>query len=44
MIEPGLFEHALVAALVQTIIGLLTRNWWVGGTLSSGYLVVREKC
>lgn len=42
MIEPGLFEHALVAALVQTTIGLLTRNWWAGGTLSSCYFIGRE--
>jgi len=42
MIEPGLLEHALVAALVQTIIGLLTGKWWAGGALSSGYFVGRE--
>jgi hypothetical protein len=42
MIEPGLFEHALVAALIQTIIGLLTGKWWAGGTLSSGYFIGRE--
>ncbi len=42
MIEPGLFEHALVAALVQTIIGLLTGKWWAGGALPLGYFVGRE--
>ncbi len=37
-----MFEHALVAAFVQTIIGLQTGKWWAGGALSSGYFVGRE--
>jgi hypothetical protein len=42
MIEPCLFEHALIAAVVQTIIGLLTGKWWAGGALPSGYFMGRE--
>lgn len=42
MIEPSLFEHALVAAAVQAVTGLLTGKWWVGGLLPTSYFVGRE--
>lgn len=42
MIEPSLFEHALVAAAVQAVAGLLTGKWWVGGLLPTSYFIGRE--
>lgn len=42
MIDPSLFEHALIAAVVQAIIGGLTGKWWAGGMLASGYFIGRE--
>lgn len=38
----SLFEHALVAAVVQILIGLMTGNWWAGGALPTGYFIGRE--
>jgi len=38
----GLFEHALAALLIQTVIGLTTRNWWAGAALACGYFIGRE--
>lgn len=38
----SLFEHAIVAAFVQLLIGLLTGKWWAGGALASGYFIGRE--
>lgn len=37
-----LFEHALVALAIQAIIGIVTRNWWAGAALASGYFIGRE--
>lgn len=42
MIEPGLFEHAIIAAAIQTVVGLLSGRWWTGGALASGYFIGRE--
>lgn len=38
----SLFEHALAAALIQILIGLLTGKWWAGGALPTGYFIGRE--
>lgn len=38
----NLIEHALVALAIQAVIGLLTRNWWAGAALASGYFIGRE--
>ncbi|WP_443025359.1 hypothetical protein [Sphingomonas sp. RB3P16] len=35
-------EHALFALAIQIAIGLLTRNWWAGAILASGYFIGRE--
>lgn len=40
--EFQIFEHALVAVAIQTIIGLLTRQWGAGGALASCYFIGRE--
>ena len=37
-----LFEHALVALIVQVAVGLTTRNWWAGALLACGYFIGRE--
>lgn len=42
MMDFHLFEHALIAAAIQTIIGLLTRQWWAGGAIASCYFIGRE--
>jgi hypothetical protein len=42
MFDVNLVEHALVAAVVQTIIGALTGRWWASGALPSGYFIGRE--
>lgn len=42
MIYFQLFEHALIAAAIQTILGLLTRRWCAGGALASCYFIGRE--
>lgn len=42
MLEVNLVEHAIVAAVVQTIIGTLTGKWWAGGALLSSYFIGRE--
>lgn len=42
MIDFALFEHALVTAAIQTLVGLLSRNWWAGGALASCYFIGRE--
>lgn len=38
----GLIEHAVVAAMIQTIVGWRTGNWWAGAALASGYFIGRE--
>lgn len=38
----NLFEHTLVAAAVQTLIGMLTGRWWIGGAMPSCYFIGRE--
>lgn len=38
----NLFEHSLVAAAVQTLIGMLTGRWWIGGAMPSCYFIGRE--
>lgn len=38
----NLFEHSLIAAAIQTFIGILTGRWWVGGALPSCYFIGRE--
>jgi len=38
----SLFEHALVALLLQVAIGLMTRQWWAGAALACGYFLGRE--
>jgi hypothetical protein len=40
--EFSLFEHAIIAAAVQIIIGLFTGKWWAGGALPTGYFIGRE--
>ncbi len=42
MIELSLFEHAIIAAAIQTLIGLVSGKWWAGGALVSGYFTGRE--
>lgn len=34
--------HAALAAAVQTLVGLLTGNWWLGGLLACTWWVARE--
>lgn len=38
----NLVEHALAAVAIQAVIGLTTRNWWIGAALASGYFLGRE--
>lgn len=38
----GLIEHAVVAAVIQGIVGWRTGNWWAGAALASGYFIGRE--
>lgn len=35
-------EHAIIALVIQTIIGLSTRNWWAGAAVAIGYFIGRE--
>jgi hypothetical protein len=35
-------EHLIAALLIQTVVGLLTRNWWAGAALASAYFIGRE--
>lgn len=37
-----LVEHALAAVAIQAMVGLATRNWWIGAALASGYFLGRE--
>jgi len=34
--------HAIVALLIQSAIGLLTGDWWVGAALGAGIFMGRE--
>jgi hypothetical protein len=36
------FEHAIIALIIQVIVGLATRNWWAGAAIASGYFLGRE--
>ncbi|SLK11907.1 hypothetical protein [Novosphingobium mathurense] len=38
----NLLEHAFWALVIQTAVGLLTRNWWAGAALACGYFLGRE--
>ncbi|MEL0254103.1 MAG: hypothetical protein VW935_19515 [Novosphingobium sp.] len=38
----NLIEHAIVALVIQALIGLATRNWWAGAALACGYFIGRE--
>lgn len=38
----SLLEHALLAAAIQTLIGVLTGNWWAGAAAPSSYFIGRE--
>lgn len=38
----GLLEHALIALVLQIVIGLATRNWWAGALLACAYFTGRE--
>lgn len=38
----NLLEHAIYAAGIQAAVGLITRNWWSGAAVASGYFVGRE--
>lgn len=38
----NLIEHALAALVIQAIVGLVTRNWWLGAMLACGYFIGRE--
>lgn len=38
----GVFEHALVAVILQALIGVATGRWWAGAALVSGYFIGRE--
>jgi hypothetical protein len=38
----GLVEHALVALVIQALIGITIGRWWVGAALTSGYFIGRE--
>ncbi len=35
----NLVEHALAAVAIQAVIGLTTRNWWIGAALACGYFL-----
>jgi hypothetical protein len=37
-----LIEHVIAAVALQALIGRLTRNWWIGAALASGYFLGRE--
>lgn len=38
----NLIEHGLWAVVVQMVIWLITRNWWIGAALACGYFLGRE--
>ncbi|MFM7350249.1 MAG: hypothetical protein ACKO01_12315 [Erythrobacter sp.] len=42
MIDFGVVEHALIAVIVQGLIGLTTGRWWAGAAAASGYFIGRE--
>jgi hypothetical protein len=42
MPDLALFEHALITAAVQLLVGRLSGNWWAGGAMASTYFVGRE--
>lgn len=35
-------SHAGISAVIQILVGLLTKNWWLGGLLSCVWWVARE--
>lgn len=38
----NLVEHAFWALVIQTLVGVTTRNWWAGAALACGYFIGRE--
>ncbi|PKP99085.1 MAG: hypothetical protein CVT76_01105 [Alphaproteobacteria bacterium HGW-Alphaproteobacteria-15] len=42
MVMFALIEHTIIAVVVQVAVGILTRNWWVGGLAACCYFVGRE--
>jgi hypothetical protein len=41
-LEKHHLSHALIALVMQAIIGLATGNWWAGAALGSGFYLGRE--
>lgn len=37
-----LLDHALATLCLQVIIGLTTRNWWLGAVIACSYFTGRE--
>ena len=38
----NLVEHAIATLCIQAILGLATRNWWLGAVVACSYFVGRE--
>ena len=36
------FEHTIIALVMQTILGLLTGNWWIGAAFGAAFFIGRE--
>lgn len=36
------FLHAVIALVVQALLGLLSGNWWLGGLLACTWWIARE--
>lgn len=36
------FEHAGYALLMQTVISLITSNWWIGAAFGAAFFIGRE--
>ncbi len=37
------YEHAIIALIIQAMIGFLTNNWWLGIIFSTGLFIGREQ-
>jgi hypothetical protein len=38
----GIIEHTVSAVAIQVVVGSITKNWWAGAALPSGYFLGRE--
>ena len=37
-----MIEHSIAAIAIQAVVGRVSRNWWLGAALASGYFIGRE--